>query len=141
MTRGTSLIAVQSAIVAALKNDQTLMGIITEVYDARAPETAVLPYITINAPSETSWDTFGKLGQVVKYQINVWWDSVKDANSSLAVKEIIGMVNDILDDATLAVTGYDNSVKVANTMSTDMPDPDDEHWHGIMMFEIHVTQS
>lgn len=145
MTRGTSLIAVQAALVVALtakdKNgdDNALMQLITGVYDAKAPELAELPYVTIDAPSETSWDTFGKLGQVVKYQVNVWWDTTA-GNSSLAVKEIIGAVNDMLDDAELTVTGYE-SVKVANVLSTDYPDPDNEHWHGVMQFEIHVMQS
>ena len=140
MTRGTALIAIQAAIATALSGDDALSDVITGVYDARPAKGAVEPYITINAPSETNWDTFGGLGQVVKYQVNVWWN-IEDANSSLAVKGIIGMVNDILDDAVLEVDGYDDSVKISNTMSTDFPDPDEKHWHGVMLFSIWVTQS
>lgn len=149
MTRNTALIAVQTALKAALDDDVTLSGgeingdtvdgLITGVYDARAPAGAVLPYITINAPSEVPWDTFGTLGQIVKYQINVWWD-IEDTNSSLGVKTIIGAVNDVLDDAVLSIEGYDESVKIENRLSLDMPDPDEEHWHGIMQFSISVTQ-
>jgi hypothetical protein len=140
MTRNTALIAVQTAINSALSDDETLNKVITGVYDARPTASAVTPYITIDAPSEKSWDTFGTLGQIVTYQVNVWWD-VRDAKSSLGVKEIIGMVNDVLDDTTLEVEGYEDSVKVSNTMSTDFPDPDEKHWHGVMLFTIWVTQA
>jgi hypothetical protein len=137
--RGSSLIPIQTAFVTALSNDTTLSTLINGVYDKRPGPEVALPYITIGAPQESPWDCFGTLGQIVKFQVSVWW-RIADAKSSLGVKTIMAAVNNVLDDQVLDVEGYDSSIKIRNMMSTDMPDPDNKHWHGIMQFTIWVTQ-
>jgi len=138
--RSSSLLPIQYAIITALTGDADLHAHVEDrVYDW-VPENPTKPYIQVTTPTEVPFDCFGcndiQAGQRVTFTIHLW----SAYRGSKETKEIAAHINDLLDHQALTVSGYDHIV-TANTMTTDMRDPDMIHWHGIMYFTFYVMQS
>jgi hypothetical protein len=135
MTRGSSLLPIQLAMITALVDDGSLsVHIDGRVYDF-VPENPTFPYVVIRTPTEVPWDMFHKMAQRVTFTFDIW----STYRGSKETKEIQAHINDVLDRAALSVSGYSH-IWTHNTMSTDMRDVDGIHWHGVMKFETYVNQ-
>ena len=136
MARSSSLLEVQHAIYDKLLGSADIVTTHgCEIYDY-VTENAPCPYIAISTPIEVNWDMFTKYGQRDTFTVHVW----STYRGSKEVKEIQQHINDVLDETALTVTGY-TSVWCTNTMTTDLRDPDNVHWHGIQYFEIYVHKA
>lgn len=87
---------VEKAVGLKLKNDQTLAGLITGVYDV-VPTKAAPPYIVINDIYDYQRDTLGASHNEFTYNIHVW--SMHKGNKE--ANEIIENIKRILHKQSL----------------------------------------
>jgi len=111
MTGGSALRPIWEAVFALLSADSTLMAMVAGIFDA-APEGTAYPFVQIGEAFEVRQDTFQREGKVCILDINIWsLDSGGGAGATyagyrqaLSIGERIAF---LLDDAALAVSGYD----------------------------------
>ena len=130
-------LALQSAIVAALKDSNELTGLVGErVYD-RVPEAARFPYINYGEDQVIEADADGgdclMPGFEVFITIHVWSRAVGRAEA----KRIGGAARTALHGAALSVSGFAlHECELRST--TYFTDPDGLTTHGVCQFRVLI---
>lgn len=130
--------AVQTAIFQRLKNDATLQGLVTDVYDS-VPDAATLPIVTIGEDVITENDTADTLGALASITIHTWTDSGAGTRGRKQVKNIQGAVYDALHRAELDAAGHHFIASDFSNSQTFM-DADGRTWHGIQIFNLIIDK-
>ena len=102
--------AIQTTIYTALKADAPLSAVVVDVYDdvpqpTDTGDSSDFPYVTIGETVHSDWDTVTSVGDDATLTIHTW---SRFAGRS-EVKEIQGLIYDVLHLANLTLVGY-NSV-------------------------------
>ncbi len=131
----TALDEIQAAIFGILKNDATLMGLVTGVYDD-APQNTVYPYIVIGESTEVRFDMFSHAGNDTTFTLHVWsqYPGYKECY------QISNQVNKTLDKAALAPTG-NSLISCDYEGSSAVRDPDGVTRHLISNYRIMVQET
>ncbi len=120
--------AVVAAIYNALKGDLTLMaalggnaGNFYKVFHIVAPQDAALPYITYGLLTDIPMGVFGNLSAI---EDATFWFNVFSTTGQKNLGELAGYLMDVLDDATLTITGYSHLVCAREFMGNILYDPE-----------------
>lgn len=94
----TSLIELQTAIVARLTGDEYLMGIVSGVYDD-VPQDAESPYVVVGEASEAAMNTFNRKGRESTLTIHIYseYEGFKEG------LRILERLTDLLDGEPLTL--------------------------------------
>ena len=121
--------ALQKAIVARLKADATLTSLLggAHVYD-HAPRRAQPPYITIGDVETSAWDTFTARGHQHRLTLHVWtgYEGRRQAF------DILHRLDELLDEAPLALDGGHHLVSLRTTFWTALPHPGGHYMRGLI---------
>lgn len=137
MTSPLPFLAVQNALYNRLKNDATLSGLVTGVYDF-VPETAVYPYIVVGEAIETPDNAHDRFGRQTVSTLHVW----DQHRGFKRVLQIGALLNALLDHQPLTITGL---VHVATRYEfgqplTD-PEPPGDIRHLVLRYRIVTEQT
>lgn len=127
----TSLIEVQQAATALLKNDSTFASLTSGPYNP-APENTSFPYVTWGDHIETPRLVYGpNLGRDVLLIANIW----SHENGFLEALHILDAMNGVLDNAVLSLTHFYN-VRTLFEWSMQLNDPDGITRHIIARYRV-----
>lgn len=93
------------------------------------------PYVTIGDDTMIDWDTDTSQGKEATLTIHVW----SRYRGRKEVKEIQGIIYDILHLSNLIITGY-HSVLMLSEFSETLLDPDGLTRHGVQRFRLIVEK-
>ncbi len=96
-----AVIAVQAALVAALKGYAPLTPLITGIYDG-APPRADFPYITIGDSPSIDWSTKTAVGREIRLALSIW----DDGQSAARLHGIMGIAENAVATLPRAVPGW-----------------------------------
>lgn len=125
-------IAIQTAIYTLLKNDTTLMALITGVFDS-VPQGTLYPYITISDLVNKDWGSNTFDGVDGYMNVSVWSQQF----SSLETKQIMARLYTLLHNISLTVIGFSACLIRFDTENI-MLDPDGVTHHGVQRFRYLV---
>lgn len=96
-----SLEQLQPAILAKLKGDATLMGMVTGVFDD-VPQGQSFPFIQVGTATETPRNTFGRKGREATITLDIFsrYQGFKEA------LQIYSRVDELLDGEPLTLQSY-----------------------------------
>lgn len=123
-------LAIQAAVIAALKDSNELTQLVgARVYD-RVPESARFPYVSLG-PETVIED--GADDCVTGFEVFTRIDCWSRAVGRPECKNIAGAVFDALNNAALSVTGY-NLLEFRHRLTRYQVDSDGLTQHGIVEF-------
>ncbi len=127
--------ALQLGIRTALIADGTLTALVpaARIKD-HIPQPTVFPYISIGETSAGPFDTKTEDGMEQTFTIHTW----SRHRGLKEVKQIMGAIVDVLDQAALSVSGH-TLVLVRFEFSDTILDPDGKTRHGVQRFRA-ITQ-
>lgn len=125
----------QQAIYSALLADTGLSALVaSRIYDD-VPQDVTFPYVTLGEVTVREWNTASDAGAEHGLVLHAW----SRAHGRKEVKEILSAINNALDQAALAVAGF--QLINLQFVSADMRrEKDGETYHGIIRFRA-VTES
>lgn len=125
----------QKAVYTALTGNVPLMAKVTGVYD-EADENAALPIVVIGDGTTTENSTKTEVGQTITLTLHAW----SEARGRMEIKEIMGLLFDALDGASLTLSGH-ILVILLFEFSEDFREIEGKRtlYHGVMRFRA-VTQ-
>lgn len=126
-----SLLTVQTAIYDALKNDAELSNVITGVFD-HVPKDQPYPFVTLGEATTVDASTKGIPGMEHTLTLHTW----DQGESSLRLKEIMGVLLNLLHDTELVLTSPHNLVNIRFEFAETFKDPDGFTLHGVQRFRI-----
>ena len=111
-----STVQTQGAIYRLLNGDETLRGLLTGsggsptqgIYQDRADQNAVRPYVVIRDTSSVQFDTDDQFGQEFTFTLHTW----TDANDTLTAKQIASRIYTLLHPGNLTIPGSPEVFKV-----------------------------
>ena len=129
-----SQLAVQAAVVAALRADSSLTGLLAEgaasVLD-HVPQSTPFPYLVVGESASKAFDTKTEEGMEQLVTLHSW-----STYSGMAeIKDIMAAVVAALDRASLTVIGHD-LVDISFLSSEAMLDEDGVTRHGLQRFRV-----
>jgi len=134
----------QQAIDTALRADATLIALLADgadgIYDG-APQDSAFPYVVIGEDTVKPNDTKTEDGAEVMITIDTW-DSPDDPAAAIGfslTKRIMRAIKDVLDKASLSVTGH-TLILLRHDFQTTLRDPDGLTVHGVQRFRA-LTQA
>jgi hypothetical protein len=132
---GTSMLALQTAIYSRLSGDATLAAMVSGVYD-HVPQGQAFPYVRIGNVTEVPDNLFGKVGRAATVTISVF----SQGQGYKEALTIAGRVQQLLDGASLSVTGY-ACVDVSFEWSATLTEGDGITRHVPMRFRCLLEES
>jgi hypothetical protein len=126
---------IQKVVYQALLQNQSLLALITGVFDAVEQGTAY-PYVTIGEDVHNEWDTDTTLGSDATITIHTW----SQAKGRKEVKQIQGEIYNALHRADLCHDGY-KIVTVEWQGSQSFLDADGETRHGVQTFRVVIDKA
>lgn len=124
---------------AALDVDVPLAALVGDrIYDTKAPEGTVFPYLTIDSPTEVAFETFGNEGNDNAWVIHIWSrpdDDARPENPSdqREVNLIYKEINRILHNKRLNIVGMSHIVGRCALLGNVL-DADGFTRHGIVRY-------
>jgi hypothetical protein len=126
---------IQKAMLAALKADEVLQGLVTGAYDY-VPERAVYPYIVIGEATEIPRNSLNRYGWETVPTLHVW-DQYRGFARVLRIGERIG---EVLDHQPLALPGYTHvATRFEFSQTLTDPEPPGDIRHLVLRHRI-VTE-
>ncbi len=139
----------QKAIVARLKGDATLSGLLAvtvggaprqAVYD-QPPEDGLKPYIRVGDHLSTSDNDLTSFGRKVVETLHVW----TKARGNVTGQDIANRINELLDHQHVALTALlapagHKCVSIRNEFDQAFTDPDPEIRHHVLRFRVTTAQ-
>ena len=121
--------ALLKAIVAHLRADATLTALLggAKIYD-HAPRREPPPYITIGDIETTAWDTFTARGHQHRLTLHVWTAH----RGRKQAFDILHHLDELLDEAALALDGGHHLVSLRTTFWTALPHPRGQYTRGLI---------
>lgn len=124
--------AMQTAIYSRLTSYSPVSSLVTGVYDARAPQSAVMPYICIDTIATQRDETKTDTGGTALITLHLWDESL----SQLALRQIEQRVYECLHRFdTLSVSGCE-IIDCLFEQGQNIGDPDGRTSHVIMTFRV-----
>lgn len=128
-------LAVQGAVIEALKADAALTAMVTGIYD-NVPQGTEFPYVTIGEDSHAEWDTNTTLGSDASIVVHTWSRDRGRAET----KRIQGAIYDVLHRANLTRAGFRfDSCDFVTSQS--FLDSDGLTRHGVSTFRILLEKA
>ncbi len=124
----------QQAVFAALNGDAALAARIIGVFD-QVPSGTAFPYVVIGDSKSEDWSSATFTGQEHRFTVEVW----SQDSGRMEVKEIMGLIHDVLHDAPLALTGH-QLVNLRLLTAEDALEADGITYRGTLKFRA-VTQA
>jgi len=126
----------QKAVYDALAGNAPLMAKVNGVFD-EPDEKASLPIVVIGDGTTVDNSSKTSAGQMHTLTIHAW----SSAHGRMEVKDIMGLVYDILHNASLTLSGH-NAVLCQFEFSEDFRELEDERTlnHGVMRFRV-ITET
>jgi hypothetical protein len=131
-------LALQAAVVAALKADATLTGLVGQrIYD-RVPAGASFPYVALGSDEvlDDGYDIDCGDGYEIFSALHVWSRAV----GQVEMKRIAGACRDALHDAALTVTGF-SLIDFKHRQTRYLDDPDGATRHAVVGFRALIDPS
>lgn len=128
--------ALQTAIFAALSMDANVKSVLGDpprIYD-EVPRNAAMPYLVIGDGKESDWSTSTDTGTEHALVLHVW----SRARGRKESKIVAATVRDVLDDASLALTGH-TLIGIKHQSTEFLRQTDGQAYHAIMKFRA-VTE-
>lgn len=124
-------LALQAALVAALKADAGVSALVgARVYD-RAPEAVAFPYLSLGPERTEPFDAQGTEGREIVWQVDVW----SEAAGRVEARQIMAAVAARLHEGALTVTGFAFVMGILLSQRT-LAEPDGARTHGVMTFRF-----
>jgi len=110
-----------------------------KIYRIIAPQKAAFPYITFDLLTGAPEGTFADARAVDE---TTWWFNVfgEGETGSKAVGDIVALMTDVLDGASLTVTGYSFMKCVYEFMGSVIYDPDTEIYQIPLRYRVWVDK-
>ena len=142
-----STVETQGAIYRLLNGDETLRGLLTGtggspvigIYQDRADQNAVRPYVVIRDASSLQFDTDDQFGQEHTFTFHTW----TDANDTLTAKQIAARIYTLLHPGNLTIPGSPEvfTVLLSQIEFTDsFIDPDEFIAHQVQRCRVLVDE-
>lgn len=125
-------LAMQGAIVDALKADAALNAVLQKRVFDRVPENVALPYISIGPAQMTEDDADCMDGAEVFQQVDVW----SKEPGYTECKKIGGLVRKALHRLTVTRDGF--TFQIEHRFTTEQRDGDGITSHGILSFRALI---
>lgn len=136
MTAPAPMLLVQTAVYARLKNDGTLTGMISGVYDY-VPEKAAYPFVVIGEALETPDNRHGGFGRQTVVTLHVW----SRYQGYAQVLRIGARVTELLDHQPLALPGLDwIATRFEFSQTLTDPEPPGDIRHLVLRYRIVTEQ-
>lgn len=130
-------VALQDALLTALKSDAALSALIgARVYD-QPPPTAQFPYVEFGADYFRPNKADDLVYRVETLQIDVWTD---DGGKKWPCKQIVDAVTEALDGVTLSMASPYACASCNVVLARVTDDPDGMKCHGIVQVEAGVEK-
>ena len=142
MTQAVStspIAALQRAIVARLKGDSTLVGLLggrQAIFD-QPPEGEVYPYVRVGEHLSIPDNDHGTYGREVTETLHVWTKVRGNAEGQGIADRIIALLDH--QAASLLVVGH-RVVSIRHEFDQALTDPDPEIRHHVLRFRIVTAQ-
>lgn len=132
---GLALFELQKVVYTALSGNAPLMAKITGVFD-EADENAALPIVVVGDGTSLENSTKTEVGQDTTLTLHAW----SEAGGRMEVKEIMSLVFDALEGASLTLSGH-SLVLLRFEFSEDFREVEGKRnlYHGVMKFRA-LTQ-
>lgn len=118
---GSALEPIQAAIEAKIRSDQTLMLMITGIFDFRGIlRGQAYPYISLGDSTETDDSTFDTAGYDTTFTLHIW----SNQPNSQECQRIYVRLNKLFNRKPLVLAGMDH-VGTWLDFVTTLPDPED----------------
>lgn len=129
----TTLFEAQRTIYTTLRNDTTLLGLVTGVFDA-VPQGTAYPFVAIGELTEVDFATFDREGSENTMTIHIW--SAYDGNAEIL--RILDRVNELLDGKELAMAGHHLvSIEYENGVTAH----DQDYRHFVARYRLRVQEA
>ncbi len=125
----------QKAVYVALDGDASLSALVNGVFDF-VPEDTEFPYVVIGDAGTRDWSTVTTKGAEITLEI----DSYSRERGSKELLEIMTLVQDILHDVNLALTGH-TLVNLRHTDSRITRERDGLTSRGTNIFRAVIEES
>lgn len=136
MTPYAGFAPVQEAVYAKLTGSASLMGMVSGVFDGRAPEGTAFPYILLGEAIETPDDAHGLFGRQTLVTLHVWSDYPGFAETAA----IVGAVQELLDQQILDIAGV-RHVSTRFEYAQTLVDPEDPRLrHAVVRFRVTTSE-
>ena len=130
--------AIATAIYTILKADNTLMAAISGVYHVIAKQMATFPYVSFGILTGVPMGTFASPRAV---DDTTWWFNVFSKTGSKDAGTIAGLLADVLDNASLTVSGYSALKCTYEFTGSDIYDPETEVYQIPLRYRIWVDKN
>lgn len=124
-------LALQAALVAALKADAGVSALVGARVHDRAPEGVTFPYLSLGPVRAEPFDAQATDGREIVWQLDVW----SDGPGKVEALHIMAAVAARLHEGALTVTGFAFVMGVLLSQRT-LAEPDGERTHGVMTFRF-----
>ncbi|MDX3405525.1 DUF3168 domain-containing protein [Streptomyces sp. ME02-6977A] len=136
MTAPAPMLPVQTALYARLKDDATLTGMISGVYDY-VPEEAPYPFVVIGEALETPDDRHGGFGRQTVVTLHAW----SRYQGYTQVLRIGARVTALLDHQPLTIPGLDHIVtRFEFSQTLTDPEPPGDIRHLVLRYRVVTEQ-
>lgn len=127
-------VAVQNAVIDALKASAPLLALVKGVFD-NVPQSTAFPYVTVGEDNHTEWDTDEIIGSDCSITVHTW--SRKRGRGE--TKNIQGHIYNALHRAELSHAGY-RFDSVNFETSNSFMDADGLTRHGVQTFRVLIER-
>lgn len=125
----------QKAVYAQLSGDATLLALVNGIFDF-VPQDTDFPYIIIKNPRVSDWSTKTTQGAKVDFEVEIFTRE----RGSKSCFEIIDRIDELLDDASLTVTGH-TLVDLQTGSAQVTQQRDGLTYHGILRFNTTLEEN
>lgn len=129
----TALWPLQRAVYDKLTGDETLMGLVTGVFDG-VPEQQPYPYITLGSITEVPDDAHDRQGLTAQVVLHIW----SKYRGYYEAARILTAMDAVLDRQLLVVDGF-TDVSIAQAQHQSLRDPDPTIRHINVMYRVWLT--
>ena len=134
LTARSPLLPLQTAMYQRMVADDTLMGMVSGVFDD-VPEGQAKPYVVIGEAIETPRNNHGQFGRETVVTLHIW-------SEHAGFSEALNIQNttvELFDHQPLSVDGQ-HVVSVRYEFSQPLRDPDPHIRHGVIRFRVTTEQ-
>ena len=126
-----AVLAVQTAVIAALEAHPSLSAALTGVYDG-VPPLAAFPYVSITDGLVSDWSTKTATGREVRLALTVW----DDGEDATRLHQLMGQVEDAVAAVARDLPGWRiaSVVFLRSLIARDPAGP----WAGLMEYRVRV---
>ena len=126
-----AVLALQTAVVAALDVHPVLSKLLTGIYDGPPPRAAY-PYISIADGVVSDWSTKTELGREIRLALNIW----DDGEEATRLHQLIGHTDDAIAALPRDLPGWRiaSCVFLRSLVARDPAGP----WAGLIEYRVRL---